>query len=226
MNVNTGSPALTNTHHLLHIVPVNQSVWISEVSLVVLVISHSKLATKTHNSELNPTALASAINTVSCLRSYLLGLQKKLLVKGLVLMAPLISAAPARGASISNTAITSTGFKSEVQQVVQAYFLGSRKLSRAKLGPARLCYLEMQKWVEGIFYPRYYSGFSCKYTTSLKKMSEIKYNYTIKKKHQPPHVVLHLQRHTVEHHLSEGVSCQNSCFSVNWCGEGLGNCRF
>lgn len=38
----------TNTHHLLHTVPVNQSVWVSEVSLVVLVISHHKLATETH----------------------------------------------------------------------------------------------------------------------------------------------------------------------------------
>lgn len=41
----------------------------------------------------------------------------------------------------------------------------------------------------------------------------------------PPHVVLHLQHHTVAH-LSEGVSCQNSCLSVNWCGEGQEKCHF
>lgn len=39
---------VAGTHHLLHTVPVDQSVWISEVSLVVLVISHYKLATETH----------------------------------------------------------------------------------------------------------------------------------------------------------------------------------
>lgn len=38
--------------------------------------------------------------------------------------------------------IPSTGFKGEVQQVIQADFFRSSKLSRAKLGPACLCYLE------------------------------------------------------------------------------------
>lgn len=38
----------TNTHHLLHTVPVDQSVRISEVSLVVLVVSHHELAAETH----------------------------------------------------------------------------------------------------------------------------------------------------------------------------------
>lgn len=41
---------MTGTHHLLHAVPVDQSVWISEVSLVVLVISHHKLATENTQS--------------------------------------------------------------------------------------------------------------------------------------------------------------------------------
>lgn len=35
------------THHLLHTVPVHQSVWISAVSLVVLVVSYYKLAAET-----------------------------------------------------------------------------------------------------------------------------------------------------------------------------------
>lgn len=72
----------------------------------------------------------------------LLGLQKKLLVEGLVLVAPFVSTAPTGVASVSNATVTSTGFKSEVQQVVQAYFFRSCQLSRAELGPARLCYLE------------------------------------------------------------------------------------
>lgn len=37
-----------STHHLLHTVPVNQCVRVSEVSVVVLLISHHKLATGTH----------------------------------------------------------------------------------------------------------------------------------------------------------------------------------
>ena len=60
-------------------------------------------------------------------------------------MAPLVSAAPVGVASLSDATGASTGFKGEVQQVVQAYFLRSSKLSRAKLGPARLCYLQRQK---------------------------------------------------------------------------------
>lgn len=74
----------------------------------------------------------------------LLGLQKKLLVEGLVLVAPFVSAAPTGGASISEATITSTRFKGEVQQVVEADFFRSSKLSRAKLSPACLCYLERQ----------------------------------------------------------------------------------
>lgn len=35
------------THHLLHTVPVDQSVWVREVGLVVLLISHHKLAAVT-----------------------------------------------------------------------------------------------------------------------------------------------------------------------------------
>lgn len=80
-------------------------------------------------------------------RGSLLGLQKKLLVEGLVLVAPFVSAAPTGVASISDSTIASSGFKGEVQQVVQAYFFRSSKLSRAKLGPACLCYLERQRWV-------------------------------------------------------------------------------
>lgn len=33
---------------MLHTVPVNQGVWVGEVSLVVLLIIHHKLATETH----------------------------------------------------------------------------------------------------------------------------------------------------------------------------------
>lgn len=36
--------ALVTTHHLLHTVPVDQSVRVREVGLVVLLISHHKLA--------------------------------------------------------------------------------------------------------------------------------------------------------------------------------------
>lgn len=35
---------LFTTHHLLHTVPVDQCVWVREVGLVVLLISHHKLA--------------------------------------------------------------------------------------------------------------------------------------------------------------------------------------
>jgi hypothetical protein len=100
--------------HLLHTVPVNQCIWVSEVSGIVLVISHHKLA---------------------------IGLQEKLLVEGLVRMAPLVPAAPAGLANISDATIGPTGFKGEVEQVVQTYLFGSSKLSRAKLSPARLGYL-------------------------------------------------------------------------------------
>ncbi|TNN70662.1 hypothetical protein EYF80_019099 [Liparis tanakae] len=76
--------------------------------------------------------------------------QKQLLVEGLVLVAPFVSAAPTGLASISEATSTSTGFKGEVQQVVEAYFFRSSKLSRAKLGPACLCYLEKQKDVSSL----------------------------------------------------------------------------
>lgn len=35
---------MVTTHHLLHTVPVDQSVWVREVGLVVLLIGHHKLA--------------------------------------------------------------------------------------------------------------------------------------------------------------------------------------
>lgn len=69
-----------------------------------------------------------------------LGLEEKLLVEGFVFVAPLVPAAPAGVAPVS--AATPAGFKGEVQQVVQADFLRSSKLSRAKLGPACLRYLQ------------------------------------------------------------------------------------
>lgn len=146
--IHTDSTAqqMTSTDHLLHTVPVDKGVWVSEVSLVVLVISDNKLATETHNNELTLTFSVSVFDTIDGLRSCLLGLQKKLLIEGLMLVSPFISAAPTGVASISNTTITTTGFKSEVQQVVQAYFFRSRKLSRAKLGPACLCYLKRKRW--------------------------------------------------------------------------------
>lgn len=69
-----------------------------------------------------------------------LRLEEKFLVEGLMFVAPLVSAAPAGVASICT--VPTTGFKGEVQQVIQADFFGSSKLSRAKLGPACLCYLQ------------------------------------------------------------------------------------
>ena len=143
----TGGTAqqMPSSHHLLHTVPVNQSVWISEVSLVVLVISHNKLATETHRERLTPTCSASLFHMICCKRHCLLGLQEKLLVEGLVLVAPLVSTAPAGVAAISEATVTSARFKGKVQQVVQAYLFRSSKLSRAKLGPACLCYLERHR---------------------------------------------------------------------------------
>lgn len=69
-------------------------------------------------------------------------LEEKFLVEGFMFVAPFVSVAPAGMASISN--VPSTGFKGEIQQVIQADFFGSSKLSRAKLGPACLCYLQTQ----------------------------------------------------------------------------------
>ena len=76
--------------------------------------------------------------------AFLLGLQEELLVEGLVLVAPLVPAPPACVAITCST-ITPTGFKGEVEQVVQAYLFRSSILSRAKLGPARLGYLEIER---------------------------------------------------------------------------------
>lgn len=121
-------------------------------------------------------------------------------------MAPLVSAAPAGMASVCT--VPSTGFKGEVQQVIQADFFRSSKLSRAKLGPACLCYLESRN----VCFSTLQNG-----CCTL--------HFFIQNLILPPRVVLHLQRHTVAH-LSEGVSCQNSCLSVNWCGEGQEKCHF
>lgn len=77
--------------------------------------------------------------------SSILGLQEKLLVEGLVLVAPFVAAAPAGGASIQEASACPSGFKGEVQQVIQADLFGSCKLSRAELGPARLCYLQRNR---------------------------------------------------------------------------------
>lgn len=77
--------------------------------------------------------------------SSVLGLQKKLLVEGLVLVAPFVAAAPAGGASIQEARACPSGFKGEVQQVIQADLFGSCKLSRAELRPARLCYLRTDR---------------------------------------------------------------------------------
>lgn len=74
-----------------------------------------------------------------------LGLQEQLLVEGLVLVAPFVAAAPAGGASIQEACACPSGFKGEVQQVIQADLFGSCKLSRAELGPARLCYLRRDR---------------------------------------------------------------------------------
>lgn len=148
-------------------------------------------------------------------RGCLLGLQKQFLVEGLVLVAPFVSAAPTRVAAVSDATGPSSGLEGEVQQVVQAYFLRSSELSRAKLGPARLCYLRRQR--EGGKNPSKWSLTSiCRSASFLDLFLG---------KNQPPRVVLHLQLHTVVR-LSERVSCQNSCLSVNWCGEAPGKCRF
>lgn len=77
--------------------------------------------------------------------SSVLGLQEKLLVEGLVLVAPFVAAAPDGGASIQEACTCPSGFKGEVQQVIQADLFGSCKLSRAELGPARLCYLRRDR---------------------------------------------------------------------------------
>lgn len=60
-------------------------------------------------------------------------------------MAPFVAAAPARGASIQKACGSPSGFKGEVQQMIQADLFGSCKLSRAELGPARLGYLREGK---------------------------------------------------------------------------------
>lgn len=74
---------------------------------------------------------------------YSLGLQEELLVEGLVLVAPLVAASPA-GVSVTATAasVAASRLKRKVEQVVQAYLLGSSELSRAELGPAAFCYLK------------------------------------------------------------------------------------
>lgn len=141
-----------------------------------------------------------------CVYGGSLCLQEKFLVEGLVFVAPLVSAAPAGMASVCT--VPSTGFKGEVQQVIQADFFRSSKLSRAKLGPACLCYLESQN---GFFL--YTAEWTLYFTFFCRNLI------------LPPRVVLRLQLHTVAH-LSEGVSCQNSCLSVNWCGEGQERCHF
>lgn len=80
---------------------------------------------------------------------YSLGLQEELLVEGLVLVAPLVAASPT-GVSVTADAapVTASRLKREVEQVVQAYLLGSSELSRAELGPAAFCYLRGARWGE------------------------------------------------------------------------------
>lgn len=138
-----------------------------------------------------------------------LSLQEKFLIEGLVFVAPFVSVAPAGMASIST--VPSSGFKGEVQQVIQADFFGSSKLSRAKLGPACLCYLQKTERTFLLF--------------TLQNGRRTWEPLKPPPPTLPPHVVLHLQLHTAAH-LSEGVSCQNSCLSVNWCGEGQEKCHF
>jgi len=101
--------------HLLHTVPVHQGIRVSKVSLVVLVITHHELA---------------------------VGLQVKLLVEGLVLMAPLVAMAPV-GVAVSSSHATMTIVRliGEVQEVVQADPFGFTILKRAQLRTAILGYL-------------------------------------------------------------------------------------
>lgn len=106
---------MSSTHHLLHTVPVDQSVWISEVSLVVLVISHHKLATEAQKKMHQSLVFNLCLSYFILKLRISLCLQKKLLVEGLVLVAPFVSAAPAGMAAISDATVTSTGFKGEVQ---------------------------------------------------------------------------------------------------------------
>lgn len=60
---------------------------------------------------------------------------------------PLVAATPARMPVASGADMASTRLKGKIEQVVQADLFGSRKLSRAELGPARLGYLrEEERW--------------------------------------------------------------------------------
>lgn len=72
-----------------------------------------------------------------------LGLQEELLAEGLVLppvpFPPVATVVPVEVVGVA------TGFKGEVQQVVQANLLGTRELGRAELCPLGLCYLEEQQ---------------------------------------------------------------------------------
>lgn len=80
-------------------------------------------------------------SVVSSELQHSLGLQEQLLVEGLVFVTPLVSASPARMAVASGADMASTRLKGKIEQVVQTDFFGSRKLSRAELGPACLDYL-------------------------------------------------------------------------------------
>lgn len=57
-------------------------------------------------------------------------------------MSPLVSFSPAAMSTAFKVTCLATGFKGEIQQVVQVDLLRARELGRAKLCPLSLCYLE------------------------------------------------------------------------------------
>jgi hypothetical protein len=60
-------------------------------------------------------------------------------------MSPLVPFSPAAMSTAFKVTCLATGFKSEIQQVVQVDLLRARELGRAKLCPLSLCYLERMK---------------------------------------------------------------------------------
>lgn len=60
-------------------------------------------------------------------------------------MPPLVPFSPAAMSTAFKVTRLATGFKSEIQQVVQIDLLRTRELGRAKLCPLSLCYLEQKR---------------------------------------------------------------------------------
>lgn len=119
---------------------------------------------------------------------------------------PLVAATPARVRVASGAGVASARLKGKIEQVVQTDLFGSRKLSRAELGPARLRYLGEEERRSGLARAASYT------TLNSAKVLPLLFS------HRPrAHPVYRLLR------LSGGVSCRNSCFSVGGCDGGLEN---